>query len=84
MCKSALLFLIIICAAEYSDAAAAQQAGTGGTRDASAAPTMVFPIRPRNEPATSPPVVNPGPAYPPPNIRLRRAYPIHSHPARWK
>jgi len=40
-------FLLILCCVAPMDAALAQ-AGTGGTKD-SAAPTMVMPIRPRDE-----------------------------------
>jgi hypothetical protein len=48
-----LLLAMIPCAASVSETFMAQSAGTGGTRDFGAAPQMVFPIRPRNEPATS-------------------------------
>lgn len=46
---AALVFMIILCVAACSDSAMAQGAATGGTKD-SAPPTMVFPIRPRDEP----------------------------------
>jgi hypothetical protein len=36
----------------FSDAAVAQGAATGGTKD-TGSPTMVFPVRPREEPAPS-------------------------------
>jgi hypothetical protein len=55
-----------------------------GTKDPSnPVPTMVFPIRPRDEPATSRPVAVPNHTTAPP-IRLRRIYPVRVriHPAR--
>ncbi len=55
------------------------QAGTGGTQDGPAASGMVYPIRPRDEPAVSQPVPNVYRSYPPQQHipRLRRIYPTH-------
>jgi hypothetical protein len=73
---AALFLTVALCVVAFSDAAIAQGAATGGTRDSSS-PTMVFPIRPRDEPAPSTAV--PNVAQPPaPIVRLRRNY----HPYR--
>jgi hypothetical protein len=76
--RALVLFLaIVFCVASLSEAALAQGAATGGTRD-TAGPTMVFPIRPRNGPAPSTAVPTLQPLYPyPPVVRLRRAYPVY-------
>jgi hypothetical protein len=73
----ALLLTIVLFTAAFSDSAAAQGATTGGTKD-SAAPTMVFPIRPRDEPATVTAVPN-KPHRPHPTVRLRRNYYYRIH-----
>jgi hypothetical protein len=83
MRKSILFSTVIFCTFAASEAAMAQ-AATGGTRD-TAAPTMVFPIRPRDEPATSRPVPNVYQQnryqqYPPGNVRLRRIYRNQRYP----
>ncbi len=46
---AALLLTIVLLVAAFKDAAYAQGAATGGVNDRPA-PTMVFPIRPRDEP----------------------------------
>ena len=76
--RTFVLLLMVLYAASLSETAMAQSAGTGGTRDFGAAPQMVFPIRPRNEPApsTAVPTVQPNNTYPP-VVRLRRAYPVY-------
>jgi hypothetical protein len=54
----ATLFLtVIMCVVALSDAALAQGAATGGVND-TGSPPMVFPIRPRQEPARSTAVPN--------------------------
>jgi hypothetical protein len=76
MRASVLVLTITVCGSGFFDAALAQ-----GTKDPSnPVPTMVFPIRPRDEPAASRPtaVPNHNKAFPPqPTIRLRRAYRVH-------
>ncbi len=52
-----LLLTIVLCVLAFSHSASAQGAATGGTND-SASPTMVFPIRPRDEPPTKTAVPN--------------------------
>ncbi len=54
---AALFLTVVLCVVAFSDAAVAQGAATGGTRDAGS-PTMVSPIRPRQEPAPSTAVPN--------------------------
>lgn len=54
---AALFLTIVLLAAAFPDAALAQGAATGGTKD-TASPAMVFPIRPRDEPATRTAVPN--------------------------
>lgn len=46
---AALILAIVLMVAASAHGAAAQGAATGGTKD-TGAPTMVFPIRPRDEP----------------------------------
>lgn len=46
---AALALAMVLVMAAFATEAAAQGAATGGTRD-SGAPTMVYPIRPRDEP----------------------------------
>lgn len=79
MRQSILFLTIVFCAVAWSEALMAQ-AATGGTRD-TAAPSMVVPIRPRDEPAGTTAVPNVYRSYPPgyqsPNIRLRRLRPVH-------
>jgi hypothetical protein len=86
-----LLLAVIPCVAGLSEIAMAQSAGTGGTRDFVTSPQMVFPIRPRDEPGVSTPVLPPYYQYPynpynsynsypypsSPVVRLRRAYPVY-------
>lgn len=73
----AVLFLMIAFVSAFSQPAMAQGAATGGTKD-SGAPTMVFPIRPRDEPAR--PTAVPNRSHRPhPSIRLRRGYYYHVH-----
>jgi hypothetical protein len=60
----ALFLTIVLCVAAFPHSAIAQGAATGGTND-SGSPTMVFPIRPRHEPAAVTAVPN----------RVRRGYP---------
>jgi len=77
---SALGTAVLLCVIAPPEAFA-QGAGTGGTRDVSAAPTMVFSVRPRDEPAGTTAVPN----VPRPQqrvIRLRRAYPVRIRPHR--
>ena len=85
MRKSILVLAIILSAVSPESAVA--QAATGGTRD-TAAPPMVVPIRPRNEPAGSTAVPNVYRSYPPayhsPNIRLRRIHPVNPNSARFR
>ena len=77
--RASMLFLtVVFCVPVFCGAASAQ-----GTKDPSnPVPTMVYPIRPRDEPGTSRPVVNPNVAnpnntFPPqPPIRLRRLHPV--------
>jgi hypothetical protein len=52
-----LLLTAVLCVVALSDAALGQSAATGGTRD-TGSPTMVFPVRPREGPATSTAVPN--------------------------
>lgn len=78
---SALILAILLCSIGLPYEALTQGAGTGGTKDASPAPAMVFPIRPRDEPAGTTAVPN----VPRPQqrvIRLRRAYPVRIRPHR--
>jgi hypothetical protein len=72
MRSSALFLVLLFCLSNLSNRAVAQAAGTGGTRDMSPAPTMVFPIRPRTEPPGNTAVPN----IPQQQriIRLRRPY----------
>ena len=72
----AWILAVFFFAATVPDAALAQ-AATGGTKD-TAAPTMVFPIRPRNEPPSTTAVPNIAPPQQP-VVRLRRAYPYYIH-----
>lgn len=58
MRRSALVLMTLLGIIGASNEAAAQGAGTGGTRDVNPAPTMVFPIRPREEPSGSTAVPN--------------------------
>jgi hypothetical protein len=66
-----LFMMIVLFVAACSHPAMAQGAATGGTKD-QASPTMVFPIRPRDEPTTPTAVPN-KPRRPHP-IRLRQYY----------
>jgi hypothetical protein len=66
---AALFLAAALCVVALSDAAMAQGAATGGTRD-TGSPTMVFPVRPRQEPAPSTAV--PNVARPQPQIRRFR------------
>jgi hypothetical protein len=71
-----LFLMIVLCVAAFSHSAMAQGAATGGTND-SGSPTMVFPIRPRDEPATVTAVPNrPRHAYP---TVLQRRYYYYGH-----
>jgi len=80
--KSALLFSVAFWAAVAPESVNAQ-AATGCTRD-TAAPSMVVPIRPRDEPAGTTATPNVYRSYPPgyqsPNIRLRRIRPVNPNP----
>lgn len=49
MPTAALLMTLVLVVAALPDVAIAQGAATGGTKDVGS-PTMVFPIRPRDEP----------------------------------
>lgn len=64
-----LTMIILVC---LSGSALAQGAATGGTKDTAPAPTMVFPVRPRDEPARPTAV---------PNIphRQQRVYRLRRH-----
>jgi hypothetical protein len=74
--------IISVCGAGLPEVAVAQSAGTGGVNEGGG-PTMVFPIRPRDEPAASHAVPNLSPYYyARPPIRLRRAHPAYSYPHR--
>lgn len=73
---AALFSMIILCLAAFSDSAMAQGAATGGTKD-HGSPTMVFPIRPRDEPATPTAVPN-KPRRPHP-VRFRQYYYYRIH-----
>ena len=68
----AALLMAVFCFVVSSDAAIAQGAATGGTKDVGS-PTMVFPIRPRQEPtpSTAVPNVRQSQPYVP---RIRRGY----------
>lgn len=71
--RASMLFLTIgFGIASFSGAALAQ-----GTKDPSnPVPTMVFPIRPRDEPPATHPTAVPNRTFPPqPSIRVRPAYP---------
>jgi hypothetical protein len=73
---AALFLTIVLYIAAFSQPAIAQGAATGGTND-SGSPTMVFPIRPRDEPATVTAVPNrPRHAYP---TVLQRRYYYYGH-----
>jgi hypothetical protein len=69
---SMLVLTVGFCVASFPDAAMAQ-----GTKDPSnPVPTMVFPIRPRDEPATTRPTAVPNRTFPPQrSIRVRPVYP---------
>lgn len=54
---AAFFLMIVLLVAAFTDAAFAQGAATGGTKD-TGSPTMVYPIRPRDEPAASTAVPN--------------------------
>lgn len=86
MHQSILLVTFMFCAVASSESQVAQ-AATGGTND-TAVPTMVVPIRPRDEPVGSTAVPNVYRTYPPasqsPNIRLRRIRPIMPNSSRSK
>jgi hypothetical protein len=69
---TALFLMIVLCVAAFSDSAMAQGASTGGTKDGGS-PTMVFPIRPRDEPAAPTAVPNRSHRSPPP-VSLRQNY----------
>ena len=73
---AALFLTIVLYVLAFSHSATAQGAATGGTND-SASPTMVFPIRPRDEPATVTAV--PTRPHHPHTIRLRRSYRYRVH-----
>jgi hypothetical protein len=77
MPTAALFLTIVLYIAAFSQPAMAQGAATGGTKD-SASPTMVFPIRPRDEPATVTAVPN-KPRRHHPTVRLRRNYYYRIH-----
>lgn len=80
------LFVVTVsfCIAPITDQALAQ-AGTGGINDGPAAPSMVIPVRPRDEPPTSRPVPNVYRYYrSPPVARLRRTYPTYQSTPRSK
>ena len=74
---AALFLTIVLGVFAFSHSALAQGAATGGTKD-SGAPTMVFPIRPRDEPARPTAVPNRSHRAHPP-IWLRRGYYYHVH-----
>ena len=74
---AALFLTIVLCTAAFSHSALAQGAATGGTKDRPS-PTMVFPIRPRDEPATLTAVPN-KPRRPHPTVRLRQNYYYRIH-----
>jgi hypothetical protein len=80
MRTSVLVLTITVCGCSVFDAAF-DVALAQGTKDPSnPVPTMVFPIRPRDEPSASRPtaVPNHNKVFPPqPTIRLRRAYRFH-------
>jgi hypothetical protein len=79
--KTATLFLtIVVSVGALSEAAMAQNAGTGGVND-TGSPTMAFPIRPRQEPAPSTAVPN-VPGGQQHVTRLRSPYYYHSYRAR--
>jgi hypothetical protein len=67
-----LVYLAALSDAVLSNAAMGQGAATGGTKD-TGSPTMVFPIRPRDEPPSSTAVPN-VPRSQPSVVRLRRHY----------
>ena len=72
-----LLLTAALCVVASSDAAMAQGAATGGTRD-TGSPTMVFPVGPRGEPAHStavPNVARPQPRVVPFRQNYYRYYP---------
>jgi hypothetical protein len=71
------ILTIVMCTVASSDAAMAQGAATGGTKDVGS-PTMVFPVRPRDEPAQSTAVPN-VPQSQQRVIRLRRPYYYYGH-----
>lgn len=87
MRKSSLILILAFYAVVSSESAATAQAATGGTND-TASPSMVVPIRPRNEPAGTTAVPNVYRSYPrayqTPNIRLRRIHPIRPDSTRPK
>jgi len=76
---AALFLTLVLCVVPLSDAAMAQNAGTGGVND-TGTPTMVFPIRPRDEPTPSTAV--PNVRRPLPHVtRLRSPYYYHYYRA---
>jgi hypothetical protein len=74
MRAAVLVLTVTFCGSVFFDAALAQ-----GTKDPSnPVPTMVFPIRPRDEPTRPTAVPNNNQTFPPqPVIRLRRAHRVH-------
>lgn len=74
--RSALLVLIAFFCIALEPSQAFAQSGTGGTKDGAAAPSMVYPIRPRAEPPASRSVPNVYRYYgSPPVVRLRPTRP---------
>ena len=72
MSIAARFLMVVLCVVASLETALAQGAATGGTKDGGS-PTMVYPIRPREEPGPSTAV----PTIPPPQqpaVRLRRSY----------
>lgn len=76
--RSAAVLCLILCVASTPRAVLAQ-AATGGTND-TAAPRMVFPIRPRDEPpgTTATPNIS-GPQQPVPRLRRLHRHRGHVH-----
>jgi hypothetical protein len=69
---AARFLTVVLCVVASFETALAQGAATGGTKD-TGSPTMVYPIRPREEPAPSTAVSTIPPSQKP--VRLRRNYP---------
>jgi hypothetical protein len=78
---SAVLFMVFLYGASVPHDARAQ-AATGGTKD-TAGPTMVYPIRPRDEPPGSTATPNTSYSYPvAPAVRIRRGYRYNNYTRR--